>query len=71
MQKKRYGINVPIIPVGISYKNYGVRLFARVNMGAPIFLDEDIFNIKDKQQLKLAMTNKSKEIMDEIIRLSS
>jgi hypothetical protein len=40
-------------------------------MGAPIFLDEDIFNIKDKQQLKLAMTNKSKEIMDEIIRLSS
>lgn len=62
---------MPIIPVGISYKNYGVRLFARVNMGAPIFLDEDIFNIKDKQQLKLAMTNKSKEIMDEIIRLSS
>ncbi|MGV8086970.1 MAG: 1-acyl-sn-glycerol-3-phosphate acyltransferase [Candidatus Woesearchaeota archaeon] len=69
--RKRHGINVPIVPVGISYKNYGVRLFATVNIGAPVFLDDAFFNIIDKTQLKELIAVKSKEIMNTIIRLSS
>ncbi len=66
----RHGITVPIVPIGITYKNYGVRLFATVNIGAPMFLEEDLFKIRDREQLKIAMTDKSRKIMDEIIRLS-
>jgi 1-acyl-sn-glycerol-3-phosphate acyltransferase len=69
LAKRAYNKDVPIIPIGIKYGK-GIFRTAIINIGAPIYLSNDLQNM-NKQELNKAIAEYMAQIFAQIKRLST